>query len=65
MLAIPALMFPIYHNQEEVRVAVNDQDPYSFNQMDSDPTETNEWRESLDSVVAQSGHQRGRDILLR
>jgi pyruvate dehydrogenase E1 component len=64
VLAIPALMFPIYHNQEEVRVAVNDQDPYSFNQMDSDPTETNEWRESLDSVVAQSGHQRGREIML-
>jgi pyruvate dehydrogenase E1 component len=57
-------MFPIYHNQEEVRVAVNDQDPYSFNQMDSDPTETNEWRESLDSVVAQSGHERGREIML-
>jgi pyruvate dehydrogenase E1 component len=32
--------------------------------MDSDPTETNEWRESLDSVVAQSGHQRGREIML-
>jgi len=45
-------------------VAVNDQDPYSFNQMDSDPTETTEWRESLDSVVAQSGHQRGREIML-
>ena len=45
-------------------MAVNDQDPYSFNQMDSDPTETNEWRESLDSVVAQSGHQRGREIML-
>ncbi len=64
MLAIPVRTFPIYHNQEEVRVAVNDQDPYSFNQMDSDPTETNEWRESLDSVVAQSGHQRGREIML-
>jgi pyruvate dehydrogenase E1 component len=57
-------VFPIYHNQEEVRVAVNDQDPYSFNQMDSDPAETSEWRESLDSVVAQSGHQRGREIML-
>ena len=45
-------------------MAVNDQDPYSFNQMDSDPTETNEWRESLDSVVAQSGPQRGREIML-
>ncbi len=64
MLAIPARVFPIYHNQEEVRVAVNDQDPYSFNQMDSDPAETSEWRESLDSVVAQSGHQRGREIML-
>ena len=43
---------------------VNDQDPYSFNQMDSDPTETSEWRESLDAVVARSGHQRGREIML-
>ena len=32
--------------------------------MDSDPTETTEWRESLDSVVAQSGHQRAREIML-
>jgi len=45
-------------------VAVNDQDPYSFSEMDSDPTETTEWRESLDSVVAQSGHQRAREIML-
>ena len=45
-------------------MAVNDQDPYSFNEMDSDPTETTEWRESLDSVVAQSGHQRAREIML-
>jgi len=45
-------------------VAVNDQDPYSFNEMDSDPTETTEWRESLDAVVAQSGHQRAREIML-
>ena len=45
-------------------MAVNDQDPYSFNTMDSDPTETTEWRESLDAVVAQSGHQRGREIML-
>jgi len=45
-------------------VAVNDQDPYSFNEMDSDPTETTEWRESLESVVAQSGHQRAREIML-
>ena len=45
-------------------MAVNDQDPYSFTQMDSDPAETAEWRESLDGVVAQSGHQRGREIML-
>jgi pyruvate dehydrogenase E1 component len=45
-------------------VAVNDQDPYSFSEMDSDPTETQEWQESLDAVVAQSGHQRAREIML-
>jgi len=45
-------------------MAVNDQDPYSFTPMDSDPQETQEWRQSLDGVVAQSGHQRGREIML-
>ena len=45
-------------------MAVNDQDPYSFTPMDSDPQETSEWRESLDGVVAESGHQRGREIML-
>lgn len=45
-------------------MAVNDQDPYSFTPMDSDPQETSEWRESLDGVVAHSGHQRGREIML-
>ena len=45
-------------------MAVNDQDPYSFTPMDSDPEETREWQESLDSVVAHSGHQRGREIML-
>ncbi len=45
-------------------MAVNDQDPYSFTPMDSDPTETAEWRESLDNVVATAGHQRGREIML-
>jgi len=45
-------------------MAVNDQDPYSFTPMDSDPTETAEWRESLDNLVATSGHQRGREIML-
>jgi pyruvate dehydrogenase E1 component len=32
--------------------------------MDSDPTETTEWQDSLDAVVAQSGHQRAREIML-
>ena len=45
-------------------MAVNDQDPYSFHQMDSDPQETTEWNDSLDAVVAQSGHQRAREIML-
>ena len=45
-------------------MAVNDQDPYSFHQMDSDPLETKEWQQSLDAVVAGSGHQRGREIML-
>jgi len=45
-------------------VPVNDQDPYSFTQMDSDPAETAEWRESLDQVVEHAGHQRGREIML-
>ena len=43
---------------------VNDQDPYSFTQMDSDPSETAEWKESLDSLVERAGHQRGREIML-
>ena len=45
-------------------MAVNDQDPYSFTPLDSDPSETDEWRESLDNVVARAGHQRGREIML-
>lgn len=57
-------MLEAYQTQEEGYVAVNDQDPYSFNQMDSDPNETSEWRDSLDAVVAQSGHQRAREIML-
>jgi len=32
--------------------------------MDADPQETTEWNQSLDAVVAQSGHQRGREIML-
>ena len=60
----PGVDFCIYHTQEEVTVAVNDQDPYSFHQMDSDPAETAEWQESLDAVVTGAGHQRGREIML-
>jgi len=45
-------------------VTVNDQDPYSVEAMDSDPEETNEWAESLDSLVAEKGHQRAREIML-
>ena len=46
------------------RVTVNDQDPYSVTNIDSDPSETAEWLESLDGVVETSGHERGRDVML-
>ena len=45
-------------------MTVNDQDPYSVEAMDSDPDETSEWAESLDALVAEKGHQRGREIML-
>jgi len=45
-------------------VTVNDQDPYSVNHIDRDPEETAEWQESLDSLVAAHGHERGREIML-
>jgi pyruvate dehydrogenase E1 component len=45
-------------------VTVNDQDPYSVNHTDADPDETAEWQESLDALVAEKGHGRGRDIML-
>jgi pyruvate dehydrogenase E1 component len=45
-------------------VTVNDQDPYSVDNIDADPEETAEWNESLDALVAQQGHQRGREIML-
>ncbi|WP_353809850.1 pyruvate dehydrogenase (acetyl-transferring), homodimeric type [Agromyces sp. SYSU T00194] len=45
-------------------MTVNDQDPYSATEMDSDPEETAEWSESLDALVASQGHQRGREIML-
>ncbi len=45
-------------------MTVNDQDPYSVNNIDSDPEETAEWQESLDALVAAQGHQRARDVIL-
>jgi len=45
-------------------VTVNDQDPYSVNPADRDPEETAEWQESLDALVEQAGHERGREIML-
>jgi len=45
-------------------VTVNDQDPYSVNHIDTDPEETAEWQESLDALVANHGHERGREIML-
>ncbi|MDH6237070.1 pyruvate dehydrogenase (acetyl-transferring), homodimeric type [Cryobacterium sp. CG_9.6] len=45
-------------------MTVNDQDPYSTNNADSDPDETLEWAESLDSLVATHGHERAREIML-
>jgi len=45
-------------------VTVNDQDPYSVNNIDRDPEETAEWQESLDDLVATHGHERGREIML-
>ena len=35
-----------------------------MNNIDTDPEETAEWSESLDSLVAAEGHQRGREIML-
>ncbi|THG32886.1 pyruvate dehydrogenase (acetyl-transferring), homodimeric type [Naasia lichenicola] len=45
-------------------MTVNDQDPYSVNHTDPDPEETAEWNESLDALVKEHGHQRGREIML-
>ena len=43
---------------------LNDQDPYSGHINDQDPSETAEWQESLDQLVAAHGPQRGREIML-
>ncbi|GAB2447688.1 pyruvate dehydrogenase E1 component [Conyzicola lurida] len=45
-------------------MTVNDQDPYSVHNIDSDPEETAEWQESLDALVAALGHERGREVML-
>ena len=49
---------------ERSSVTVNDQDPYSVTNVDSDPEETAEWTESLDALVAAEGHGRAREIIL-
>ena len=51
-------------NTERSSVTVNDQDPYSMDNTDADPEETAEWSESLDALVAEHGHERGREIML-
>ena len=45
-------------------MAVNIQDPYSEDYVDTDPQETAEWKESLDAVIDERGHQRGREVML-
>ncbi|MDH2442351.1 pyruvate dehydrogenase (acetyl-transferring), homodimeric type [Amnibacterium sp. CER49] len=45
-------------------MAINDQNPYLAGTLDRDPAETAEWRESLDTLVAQAGHERAREIML-
>ncbi|MDJ1369770.1 pyruvate dehydrogenase (acetyl-transferring), homodimeric type [Gulosibacter molinativorax] len=45
-------------------MAVNIQDPYSEDHVDTDPQETAEWKASLDAVVAERGTTRAREIML-
>lgn len=45
-------------------MSVNDQDPFSKSDLDTDPEETAEWQESLDALVASQGRERGRQIML-
>ncbi|MBX3090446.1 MAG: pyruvate dehydrogenase (acetyl-transferring), homodimeric type [Cryobacterium sp.] len=45
-------------------MTVNDQDPYSKSDFDSDPEETAEWQESLDELIAAKGPERGKAIML-
>jgi pyruvate dehydrogenase E1 component len=45
-------------------MTINEQNPYSSGSLDRDPSETAEWRESLDSLVERAGHERAREIML-
>ena len=45
-------------------MAVHDQNPYSSNHQDQDPTETAEWQESLSALAETHGTQRAREIML-
>lgn len=45
-------------------MTVNDQDPYSKSDFDSDPEETAEWQQSLDELIAAKGPERGKAIML-
>lgn len=60
----PPLALRARSAQKEDVVTVNDQDPYSVTNVDSDPEETSEWTQSLDALVASQGHGRGREIML-
>lgn len=44
-------------------MAVNTEDPYAPDRPDSDPEETQDWRESLDDLVAQRGPGRAREVM--
>ena len=45
-------------------MAIQDKNPYTAGTLDSDPGETAEWVESLDTLVARAGHERAREIML-
>jgi pyruvate dehydrogenase E1 component len=49
---------------KEVNVALHISDPYSEDYVDTDPQETAEWKESLDAVIKERGHQRAREMML-
>ena len=45
-------------------MTVRSQDPYDEDFVDTDPQETEEWRESLDAVIDERGHERAREVML-